>query len=407
MDSLTQIILGAAVGEVVLGRKAGNRAMLWGGVAGTIPDLDVLATFFTDEMTALAFHRGFMHSITFAIMVPFIIGWLVHRLYDSGLYQMENYRGWSMVFWMFLYALAGIGLPFLPTMAGGAFSPVLLGVSILGGVILGRHLWKSYYKKEPDNIETTYANWFWLFFWAILTHPLLDSCTTFGTQLFLPFSDYRVGFNIVSVADPIYTIPFLLFVIVAAWQLRHHRMRRWFNWAGVLISSAYLLFTYYHKTLVNTAFEESLSEKNIPYDRYMTSPTIFNNILWNCVAEGEDDFYMGLYSLYDQKPYFRILETIPKNHELLAPYEGQRTTKILQWFSNEYYTLSRDQDDVLYLNDLRFGSIDIEKTEEPNFVFKFRLEDVDGKLEATQKRGVEEGEDAAFGALWRRINGNN
>ncbi len=406
MDSLTQIILGAAVGEVVLGRKAGNRAMLWGGVAGTIPDLDVLATFFTDEMTALAFHRGFMHSITFAILMPVAIGWLVHRLYDSGLYQRESYRGWSMVFWMGLYTMAGIGLAFLPIMAGGAFSPVLLGGSILGGFVVGRHLWKSYYKKEPDPIETTYGNWFWLFFWAILTHPLLDSCTTFGTQLFLPFSDYRVGFNIVSVADPIYTIPFLLCVILAAWQLRHHRMRRWFNWVGVIISSAYLLFTYYHKTLVNTAFEESLSEKNIPYDRYMTSPTIFNNILWNCVAEGEDDFYMGLYSLYDQKPYFRILDTIPKNHALLAPYEGQRTTRILQWFSNEYYTLSRDQDEVLYLNDLRFGSIDVEETEEPKFVFKFRLEDKNGTLEAFQERGVEEGDDAAFGALWRRIRGN-
>ena len=41
MDSLTQIVLGAAVGEAVLGKKVGNRAMLWGAVAGTIPDLDV------------------------------------------------------------------------------------------------------------------------------------------------------------------------------------------------------------------------------------------------------------------------------------------------------------------------------------------------------------------------------
>ena len=71
MDSLTQIILGAAVGEVALGRKAGNRAMLWGGIAGTIPDLDVFANFFTDEMTALAFHRGFMHSLFFATLFAF------------------------------------------------------------------------------------------------------------------------------------------------------------------------------------------------------------------------------------------------------------------------------------------------------------------------------------------------
>ena len=40
MDSLSQIVLGAAVGEVVLGKRLGNRAMVWGAVAGTLPDMD-------------------------------------------------------------------------------------------------------------------------------------------------------------------------------------------------------------------------------------------------------------------------------------------------------------------------------------------------------------------------------
>jgi inner membrane protein len=38
MDSLTQIILGAACGEAVLGKKIGNRALLFGAIGGTIPD---------------------------------------------------------------------------------------------------------------------------------------------------------------------------------------------------------------------------------------------------------------------------------------------------------------------------------------------------------------------------------
>ena len=42
MDSLSQLVLGAAVGEAVLGRKLGNKAILWGAIGGTIPDLDVL-----------------------------------------------------------------------------------------------------------------------------------------------------------------------------------------------------------------------------------------------------------------------------------------------------------------------------------------------------------------------------
>ncbi|NBW94975.1 MAG: metal-dependent hydrolase, partial [Bacteroidetes bacterium] len=43
MDSLTQIALGAAVGEATVGRKAGKKGALWGAALGTLPDLDVVA----------------------------------------------------------------------------------------------------------------------------------------------------------------------------------------------------------------------------------------------------------------------------------------------------------------------------------------------------------------------------
>ena len=76
MDSLTQIVLGAACGEAVAGKKIGNRAMLWGAVGGTIPDLDVFASLFTDEITSTSFHRGFMHSFLFAVLAPWVLAWL-------------------------------------------------------------------------------------------------------------------------------------------------------------------------------------------------------------------------------------------------------------------------------------------------------------------------------------------
>ena len=64
MDSITQIVLGAACGEAVLGKKIGNRALLFGAIGGTIPDLDVFIgkLLFNNEIDAMAFHRGFMHS---------------------------------------------------------------------------------------------------------------------------------------------------------------------------------------------------------------------------------------------------------------------------------------------------------------------------------------------------------
>ncbi|SCX90499.1 inner membrane protein [Nonlabens sp. Hel1_33_55] len=97
MDSLTQIVLGAAVGEAVLGRKIGNKAMLYGAIAGTIPDLDVLARNFVDTITATEAHRGFSHSILFCVLVAPIFGWLVNKI------EVKKKLGWKPWAWLFFW----------------------------------------------------------------------------------------------------------------------------------------------------------------------------------------------------------------------------------------------------------------------------------------------------------------
>ena len=74
MDSLTQIVLGAAVGNATLGKRIGNKALLYGAIAGTIPDLDVIFGKFTDTITAVEWHRGFSHSILFCILFSPVFG---------------------------------------------------------------------------------------------------------------------------------------------------------------------------------------------------------------------------------------------------------------------------------------------------------------------------------------------
>jgi len=99
MDSLTQIVLGAAVGEAVLGKKVGNKAPLFGAIAGTIPDLDVLARFFVDTVTATEWHRGFSHSIFFSVLFAPVFGWLVWKLLKN---KEASWRDWS---WLFFWGL--------------------------------------------------------------------------------------------------------------------------------------------------------------------------------------------------------------------------------------------------------------------------------------------------------------
>ena len=100
MDSLTQIVLGAAVGEATLGKKVGNKALLYGAIAGTIPDLDVISNYFTDTITAIEWHRGFGHSILFCVLFAPVFGWLVSKLERK---RGIGWKPWSLLFFWCLF----------------------------------------------------------------------------------------------------------------------------------------------------------------------------------------------------------------------------------------------------------------------------------------------------------------
>jgi inner membrane protein len=77
MDSLTQATLGAAIGELILGRKLGNRAIAWGAFLGTLPDLDVLFSPLLNSSWNLWWHRGPSHSLVLMILISW---WLSRPL---------------------------------------------------------------------------------------------------------------------------------------------------------------------------------------------------------------------------------------------------------------------------------------------------------------------------------------
>ena len=97
MDSLTQFVLGAAVGEAVAGKKVGNKAIIWGGVAGTIPDLDIFANFFMDIVAANAFHRTVTHSLLFSILLAPLLGWILTRIYRN---KDATFSDWTWLFFL-------------------------------------------------------------------------------------------------------------------------------------------------------------------------------------------------------------------------------------------------------------------------------------------------------------------
>jgi inner membrane protein len=104
MDSLTHIVLGAAIGEAMLGKKIGRKAMPWGAFADTIPDFDVFASPCFSDAQQLLVHRGFTHSFLFiAIMSP-LLGWLFSKIFRKA---EVDWKSWAWLFFagMFTHVL--------------------------------------------------------------------------------------------------------------------------------------------------------------------------------------------------------------------------------------------------------------------------------------------------------------
>lgn len=411
MDSLTQIVLGAACGEAVAGRKIGNRALLWGAVGGTIPDLDVLASLFTDEITATAFHRGFMHSFLFAALAPWGLAWLTHLFYTANVHRLRAFKLGAALVWLLFFLLAAAGINAIPMIMGGGYSWKVFVPTLLLGGWFAWWLWRDYWTRDLPAVDAPYTTWVSLFFWSIFTHPVLDCFTNYGTQIWQPFSDVRVAWTTVSIVDPLYTLPFGLCLIVLAWFPVAARRRRLLVWTGILWSVLYLGYTVWHKQRMNAIFERHLRDKQIAYTRYMTGPSIFNNIVWYGVAEGDTAYYYGLYGFNDAAQTIRPFSVLPKRHNLLDGIpRDDRAMRFLRWFSDGYYNVSPGHADTLLVNDLRFGLMGDSLTDD-NYVFRFMLfRHPDGRWDVQGEPARRENPEAAkasFTELWRRIQGKN
>ena len=96
MDSLTQILLGASVAELVIGRTIGRRATLYGAVLGTLPDLDVVINY-GGPVENFTYHRGFSHSLFVLTAAAPLIGWALHKLFGQA-----SLKHWTLMVWLVL-----------------------------------------------------------------------------------------------------------------------------------------------------------------------------------------------------------------------------------------------------------------------------------------------------------------
>ena len=154
MDSISQLALGAAVSVAVMGRRTAVwKAALWGGIAGTLPDLDALHRPWRRDPQ----HGAAPRRKPCPVLADAVVAAAGRRRRARCTARRRGSRRWWLALWL-----------------------------------------------------------------ALVTHPLLDAMTVYGTQLLLPFTDHPFGVGSIFIIDPLYTLPLL---VGAGWALALARQR--------------------------------------------------------------------------------------------------------------------------------------------------------------------------------------
>ena len=119
------------------------------------------------------------------------------------------------------------------------------------------------------------------------THGLLDACTSYGTQLFWPFSNARVTWNNISIVDPLFTIPVLILVVIA---IKTKKKIFSFISIGWIIFYLSLGFIQYERALL-VAVELTRLRGHNP-ERLTLKPSFGNLILWKSIYQHKETFYV-------------------------------------------------------------------------------------------------------------------
>ena len=280
MDSLAQFLMGACVGQLILGPKHKGKGALIGGIAGSLPDLDVIPLMTRSVVDQLVHHRGISHSLLFCFFSPFVFGWF-----------SRQFIRWNI----------------------------------------------------------TYLRWY--IFWAIafFTHTLLDVMTTWGTQLFWPFSK-KTSLDSLFIIDPLITLPLLIGCIGSTWKRSYKPAL-----VGVCFITFYLIFSITAHSFMMSKFKNAFETQQIKIDSQMVRPTPFNTLFWAVSATTDsEELIFGYARLWDSPNTIEFSKPVNQNLEQLTPIAQRYDLNQLLAITRGFYIVESSEN-IIVIKDARFG----------------------------------------------------
>jgi inner membrane protein len=342
MDTITQALLGAACGNVCARRVLGRRAARWGAIGGALPDLDIVAAVIGGPWVEMAHHRGVTHALWFGPVVGPVIGWLAWRRYARLRAREPDHDD------------AALGAP-------------------------GALRW-----------------WIAVLVVSLFSHPLLDVFTTYGTQIFAPFSRYRATVNAIGVVDPLYTIPL---VVGLTWgKTDQVRKKVKASAVALALTTLYLFYGVWLNHGAEALAEASLVAQGIEGAEVHAYPRIFQIFQRRLVARAHGRIYVGQVSMFAPRPIaWHAFEEA--QGPLVARTRNTWEGKLFEWFAMDQTAahVERDGDaTVVEIDDMRYGDL----VEPERSMWGIRARFVDGEIERF-RRPKKGGVRAALGRMMR------
>ncbi len=219
----------------------------------------------------------------------------------------------------------------------------------IGAAVVGLLIWLVFYRFEsPWRVYL-----FTLLGYA--THGLLDACTSYGTYLYWPFDHARISWDMISIIDPLFTLPLLILVLLAKW-----RETRFYT----LLAAAYMFLyfgfcIYQHDTAIDL-LEEKATERGHTISRQAVKPSFGNVALWRTIYVYNGTYHVdAVRTLPFNKPIWYEGSTAPvisaEELKLLVPDSTVQQDDIerFDFFSQGY--LAPVPGEELTYGDLRYG----------------------------------------------------
>ena len=298
VDWITQAALGAWIGELMMRKRLGNRALAWGALFGVMPELlEWLASPVLDTARELACRRALAHSLPIMALGSWAIAQGLAKLWKREKISKQNaaifvFAVWSAHVLVDCFSTEGAALLW-PLLAKRFTINILYPVDFLFTVpLLAGVLWLAFLKEQKPKKSRS-------------KKPTPPS-----------------------------------------------KRKKIYQWS-LGLSAGYALCAMGMKWIASSGFEADLARRGTKFVRRMESPTPYNILLWRAVVDRGDEFWVGYCTVFERHDTPVRWPVYPKGSEALAKVADLRETKTLISVTDGWW-LARPNIKGAWLGDIRF-----------------------------------------------------